>query len=295
MFAGACPGFQGAPVTKGLVMVVTAASLLAAAASNGGSAHAGPPRALAALALGGPTQLLFGLGALYHARTIERLLGPAKYGAQVALAAGISACLRLVVGGLASLVWRAKGGGGGHSGSSSGGVLAQGILFAALVALVADVPPTAHFTLLGVPLTDRAFTYAAAAQLVWAGGQGAAWAAAAGVVAGLTLRGEALAALETPPVVQAALGRLFGAALGSKHRSRVVVPAAAAGAGFGAAAPQRRAGGPGGGGGARAPAEPSPAAVQQLVAMGFPADRARAALRDSGNDMQAALAILFGD
>jgi len=284
MFAGAAPGFSGAPVTKGLLALIAAASLIAAAGANGGHA---PPAAVAALALGGPVSCVFGLGALYHARTIERLLGPAKYGCQVALSAAISGCLRAAGGGLAALVWRSKAGGSGGGAGAGGaaGPLAHAILFAVLVALAADVPPTAHFSLAGVPLTDRAFTYAAAAQLMWAGGRAVVGAAAAGVAAGLALRDPRLAALEAPPAVQVALGRLCGV-LGGTHRSVVVVPAGGGVGGGATPAPPRRVA-------ARVPVQPSPAAVQQLVAMGFAADRARAALRDSGNDVQAALAALF--
>jgi len=254
MNAGA-PGFQGAPVTKGLVLVTGLASM--AVSANG--AHAVP--IVRGLAFRSPTQLLFGLAALYHARLVERLLGPAKYGAHACLAAALT------------------------------GGSAVGLAFAALAGLAAHVPPTAHFSVAGLPLTDKVFLYAAAAQLLVVGGAGVVAPAAVGAAtAALLYWRPRLASLDTPPAAQAALGRLFGPVLGGKHHSRIVVPASATAPatggmtrrGHGTAAARGRL------------VEPAPGAVQQLLAMGFSADRARAALRQvGGDDVQAALAILL--
>jgi hypothetical protein len=57
--------------------------------------------------------------------------------------------------------------------------------------------------------------------------------------------------------------------------------------------PGARAGGGGGGGAAAGPgAEPSPEAMDTLMSMGFDRARAAAALRRTGNDVQAAIAQL---
>lgn len=70
--------------------------------------------------------------------------------------------------------------------------------------------------------------------------------------------------------------------------------AAAAGTGFAPhAGRQGQAVQRGGGGGAAVAVEPSPEAVQQLVAMGFDEQQARGALQQTGNSVEAALQYLL--
>ena len=58
-----------------------------------------------------------------------------------------------------------------------------GLLFALAALFAADVPTTARFTLLRVPLSDKAFTYAAAARLALGAGLRSALPAACGLLA----------------------------------------------------------------------------------------------------------------
>ena len=59
-----------------------------------------------------------------------------------------------------------------------------GLLFALAALFAADVPTTARFTLLRVPLSDKAFTYAALARLALSAGLRSALPAACGLLAG---------------------------------------------------------------------------------------------------------------
>ena len=59
-----------------------------------------------------------------------------------------------------------------------------GLLFSLLALYAADVPTTARFTLLRVPMSDKTFTYAAAARLALGAGLRSMLPAAAGMLAG---------------------------------------------------------------------------------------------------------------
>jgi len=121
------------------------------------------------------------------------------------------------------------------------------------------------------------------------------------------------ACLQVPRPVVSVVSRLLGPLLADQQGPSIVLvssnPAGGAAAGSGggglyggpaAGLMTEQAGGrqqPGGRGAAAAAAqlaEPSAEAVDTLVAMGFSRNQAMAALRQSGNDVQTAIALLVG-
>jgi len=208
--------------------------------------------AASALSFASAGELFSGLSLLYSQRLLERQSGTAQYGAYVGVIAGAAALLQ------AALSAGAAGAPSPSSSSSSSAPapavsLPLAFAFAGLVPFAADVPPQARFSILGVPCTDKAFSYLAAAHALWsAGARRGLLAAAAGLAAGLLYR------LDAFGVQRLRLPRWLcggsGGGGGSGPPARVLVPPvldpAAAGAGdddffFGAG------GGGGGGGGGR--------------------------------------------
>ena len=92
-------------------------------------------------------------------------------------AASLSTALQLAAAGVASAAGALPRGACLASGPF-------GLLFALTALFAADVPATARFTLLRLPLSDKAFTYAAAARLALGGGLRSALPAACGLLAG---------------------------------------------------------------------------------------------------------------
>ena len=197
-----------------------------------------------------------------------------------------------------------------------------GALFSLLPLFWTDVPPTARFTLLGLPLTDKAFTYAVAAQLCVTRGWASVAACACGLAAGLLVGASGMddgsntprsAIAQAAMAVVAAPWRLLARALhawgmfadGSAagqgtttERRRARRPAAERAAEDGAAAASggrhlvRR---HGAGGGAReaASGQPSAEALEMLCSMGFDAGAAHTALMAGGGDVSVAAELLL--
>ena len=203
-------------------------------------------------------------------------------------------------------------------------------LYAALFALLplfwSDVPPAARFTVLGLPLTDKVFTYAVAAQLCICRGWSSVATCACGLAAGLLVAASGLDG-DGPgsDAHHSALARAAVAVVASPWR--LLAHALSAWGMFGdgtaeeATQPQRpthrpaehgaaagAAGGHDGGGdmhlrrrhgagatreAAAAAAAPSQEAVDMLCSMGFDAGAAHSALAACGGDVSVAANLLL--
>lgn len=215
-----------APVTKAIVLATAAASLLAnagrGATASGGGGLSSPsssslPAPLAALAFASTSETLTGLALLYGGRLNERQAGTAQYGAGAAVVAGTAALLQLVAAAVARAVASRPA---SAAAASAAGSLPLAFAFAGLVPYAVDVPPQARFSLLGIPCTDKAFGYLAAAHAVWAAGPARGLiAAACGLAAGLVYR------LNLFGVQRLRLPRwLGGGGSGGSGSCRVLVP-----------------------------------------------------------------------
>ena len=206
-----------------------------------------------------------------------------------------------------------------------------GALFSLLPLFWADVPPAARFTLLGLPLTDKAFTYAVAAQLCVSRGWASVAACACGLAAGLLVGASGMddaagsnthhsAIAQAAIAVVAAPWRLLARALSAwgmfadgsaagegttTERQRGQRPAAGRAAGDGAAAATgdhdgggddrhlRRRHGAEGGAREAASGQPSAEALEMLCSMGFDAGAAHTALMAGGGDVSVAAELLL--
>ena len=119
-----------------------------------------------------------GYGLLTSFRQFERQRGSAKFAAHAVACVGLSTALQVVA---ARLFWAAL-----PAGCASG---PYGLVFALAPLFLTDVPVTARFTLLQLPLTDKTFTWAALAQLACARGRASLAASACGLLAGLAVHG----------------------------------------------------------------------------------------------------------
>ncbi|KAL4436662.1 hypothetical protein ABPG75_003801 [Micractinium tetrahymenae] len=289
-------GFRGAPVTKGLLLATVSTSVILQATKT---ARRRPPLLVSlfthAFAFRNPGELLFGASLLYFYRLFERQWGSAKYGSFVATTCGLAYALEAAAGAALALP------------------AAQGpfpLLFANLAAnFVLLVPPTHRFTVFGLKMTDKAFIYLASIQMLFAAPPATALAGGCGLLAGLLYRLNflGLQRLRLPAAVvdlfSSTVGRVLAAPAQPQQVFVTPTPAqlqaqqaaAAAGGGFApyAGRPGQAVQRGGGGGAAAAAVEPSPEAVQQLVAMGFDEQQARGALQQTGNNVEAALQYLL--
>jgi len=236
-----------------------------------------------AVAFKHPGELLFGALLTYYFRLLERQMGISKYSAY--------ALISYVIG----YAFEA-----GFSATAAHRTCASGLyplIFANMVAFFLEVPSLQRFSVTGFSLSDKIFIYLAAMQLLISNAQQSAVSAAAGVVAGVVYHSGFLGLrnLKFPKIVEdlflTPLGRIFGA---TQPQQIFITPAAAtpgaggAGGGFGVGSgliPTRPR--------AMPLIEPSEEAVQQLVDMGFEAERARQALRAANNIVEVALQSLL--
>ena len=223
-------GFAGAPISKAVVFLVSSATLL--------------PRPLPPviqgladfLAFPAPfSQLLFGASLLYVFRINERLLGSEKFG----VFAGLSVALPYAAVGLANAV----------SGLAVPWPVAPfAYLGANFVSYALDIPPTSHFSVFGVNLTDKArnfqllfyhlsvsvlasnasqvFVYAAAGQVLLASHRHSLLPAVLGAAFGLMHRYKrlGLARMRVPRFVSRLLSGTLGRLLGGTPEQRVSSP-----------------------------------------------------------------------
>eukprot|EP00238_Polyblepharides_amylifera_P014463 CAMPEP_0196591108 /NCGR_PEP_ID=MMETSP1081-20130531/68544_1 /TAXON_ID=36882 /ORGANISM="Pyramimonas amylifera, Strain CCMP720" /LENGTH=216 /DNA_ID=CAMNT_0041914375 /DNA_START=425 /DNA_END=1075 /DNA_ORIENTATION=- len=190
-----------------------------------------------------------------------------------------------------------------------------GLIFSLVVQFVLDVPASARFKLLGVPLTDKIFIYLAAAQFLFSSPGAAILPAVSGLLAGILFRVNFLGMrnCRLPSIVNAFFSRTLGPLLRSSR------PAVQSGARR-ATLPQRDGnrsqpggtqgyneqllpglagfGGMGGegGGGDMFPQQiipPPPGAVETMEAMGFPREQALRALAAANNDVNTAAHFLL--
>lgn len=149
----------------------------------------------------------------------------------------------------------------------------------------------------------QAFIYLASIQLLFSAPPATVLAGGCGLLAGLLYRLNFLRVqrLRLPAAVVELFSSTFGRVLAGPGQPQQVFvtpaaaqaqqAAAAAGGGFAPYAGRQGQAVQRSGGGAAV--EPSPEAVQQLVAMGFDEQQARGALRQTGNSVEAALQYLL--
>mmetsp|Transcript_191 Transcript_191/g.503 ORF Transcript_191/g.503 Transcript_191/m.503 type:complete len:173 (-) Transcript_191:120-638(-) len=172
------------------------------------------------------------------------------------------------------------------------------MIFACLVQFVYTIPACSYFTIAGVRLSDKTFTYLASLNLLLMGGVPSMLAGGGGICAGLLYRANmfGLRKVRLPRFVVAAFSRTLGALLQERRTSA----RAAQGAARRGVPPRSRGGSPAA---AAAAAMPPPAAaaplppaeaVNQLVEMGFDRSQAVHALQVAGNNVDMAIGVLVG-
>lgn len=226
---------------------------------------------------------------LYGFRVFERQAGTEAYGSRVVFVGVLSALLQL---GLGAALREPHGFASGP----------YGVVFAMFVPFCLDVPATSRFTFLGLALTDKAFTYALGLQLLLLHGRLSALAGLCGLAAGALVRLDVLGLrrLRLPRwfsgLVARTLGAILGGGGGAAPKIRRGNVGGVQGQEWGGAAAAVAPGGGARGGGRRqlAVVEPSPEALEQLVAMGFQPNQAAEALRQANNDVTVATNILLG-
>lgn len=143
MNAGA-GGFAGAPVTK-FILAGSISSSVILQAAHGFQRRPSPYLHFLtqSLVFRHPGELACGTLLLYYFRLLERQRGSAKHGACVASTLAISYALQSVVSAVLSTAL--------PSGP-------YGLIFANFVPFTLSIPPAQHFTLFGLPMTDKAST-----------------------------------------------------------------------------------------------------------------------------------------
>lgn len=260
-------GFGSAPITK-LVFLGTACSSLVQQVARASNRRV--PFFVnvftKAFAFQHPGELLVGSILLYHFRLFERQLGTGKYGAFVVVSGVASKLMEVSLGRLLAL----KAPAGPYS-----------LIFANYVNYFMDVPSTQRFRVFGWPMTDKAFLYLAGIQLFFSAPKSSFMAAACGFFGGLVYKSNILNIQRLR--VPGWLMQLFQPAgnrhirTGQRPATRTPAPAAAS---------SQAARGP-------VAAQPSPEALEQLMAMGFDRNQAAAALAQTQNNVQNALAMLL--
>ena len=254
---------------------------------------------------------------LFHLRFFERQLGSSKFGAYVTLStladAGARAAFLALPGGVGAL------------GVASGPLhLIFGLLPLYIrawgippardthcrgraphsLSLYAHARPTAArasrlragtvpvlypdaLTIVGLRLSEKSFFYALCALLAASEGLSTAWPSACGLALGAlyALPRSPLASLRYPRAVRQFARAYILPLLQGAAAAPAPAPAPGQAAGAGAALPRAQA--------PAAPVAPSPEAVQQLVAMGFSAQDAEAALQASRGNVDAAVEALL--
>ncbi|PRW34075.1 Ubiquitin-associated (UBA) isoform 1 [Chlorella sorokiniana] len=294
------PGFRGAPITKGLLLGTLGSSVLVQAKMARRRAPLLVRALTHVLAFRAPGELLFGAALLYFYRLFERQWGSAKYGSFLTVACGLAYALEAAAEAALEARW------GAGAGAAAAGPFP--LIFANLAAnFVLLVPPMHHFTVFGLKMTDKAFIYLASIQLLLSSPPRSVIAGGAGLLAGALYRLNVLGMqrFRLPAAVTDFISSTLGRVLtGPGPVQQVFVTPTAAQQqqqqqrqqqqGLGGGYPQHG-GRPGGGAAAAAPraVNPSPEAVQQLVQMGFDENAAAQALRQAGNNVEAALQFLL--
>ena len=161
------------------------------------------------------------------------------------------------------------------------------IIFCSLATFLVDLPALSQFEVLGQRFSDKTFVLLAAAELLYLARPGATLSATCCVIAGVLVRVNALGLGSFR--IPAPIADLFSLSLGRLLYSQPPNDRPARRP----AGSQERDGPSARQGAAPLMAEPSPEAVQQLQAMGFPVQQVKVALQQSGNDVQMALALLL--
>ncbi|CAK0762429.1 hypothetical protein CVIRNUC_002956 [Coccomyxa viridis] len=271
-------GFKGCPISKGLLIATSITSVYFLSSF---SKRAKTPLLLNLLAFSHPGTLLLGSALLYlTSTTLERQAGSSQYASFVCVALAIHAVIQNLE--------RQKG-------PLTNGPLP--CLFASMTLYMLETPSVQKFTLMGVQLTEKVFPIVAAAQLLIILPPSALWTAAAGVGYGALYSANCLGIrrhLKIPACIASPLGRLARRALGDSitpgRSAQVVMDSAER--------PRAYSGGQGPAVHATAVQMPagvvaSREALEQLTNMGFTEARARTALEQCDNNVQAAASLLL--
>ncbi|GAX85707.1 hypothetical protein CEUSTIGMA_g13121.t1 [Chlamydomonas eustigma] len=242
-------------------------------------------------------ELFVGAFLLYYFRILERQYGTAKFGAFAVVVTGISTLIHLIASRFSAIQEPPCG--------------PYGLIFACLVQFVYSVPASNKFTVLGLKLNDKAFTYLAALHLMFSGGLSSLTAAAGGVLAGLLYRLDFLGIkrIRMPKAVNRLFERTFGSWLqaGPGQAQNFVSSSSATGRpGHPVGASHARVDTSGHQGGSASQVDRrdntsqqqqlvhlSEEALSRLIEMGFDRQRAVRALQLSNNDVDAAIGLLI--
>lgn len=124
-----------------------------------------------------PSSILCGLLLLYTFRIFEQQQGSRKYTASIVFISAVSTALQLVTM---------------HTLGISQMTPGYSLIFGLFVQYYADIPKTAKYSVLGVPLSDKTFTYLIGGQLMLNHLPHSFYTAVCGIMAGLIYRSESL-------------------------------------------------------------------------------------------------------
>mmetsp|Transcript_7152 Transcript_7152/g.14304 ORF Transcript_7152/g.14304 Transcript_7152/m.14304 type:complete len:197 (-) Transcript_7152:73-663(-) len=168
-------GFRGAPVSKGLLILITTVSLLV-------SLSAKPSRRRNSGLLRGIThafgfqyigEWFIAASLLYQFRVNERQMGPGKYAVFIM----VCSCVGY---GVQQLLFKFGGI------PSAAGIYP--IVFGNIVEYYLEIPSQSSFQVSGMTMSDKTFLYVAALKLAWSVSQKSLWAAVSGILGGVLYR-----------------------------------------------------------------------------------------------------------
>lgn len=281
---GAVRGFRGAPVSLGLAWGAAGGTVFASATNTQHLLHL-PPSFVASemkqawrlasgnLVFASSRELLFGAYLIYYCRVFERRMGSNKFASFVLVTSAMSTLLQIGV----TQLYR------GCYPLASGPF---GLIFGCAIPFVMDVPVSSKFSILGLPLTDKALVMAVGAQLLLASWKRTLIPGVCGMVAGSMYRINFLGMrkFRIPMFISKIFKQTIGKILVAPPDpvSPTVTPATNAdGSRPGTSMGAHR-------GHSQWLAQPSPEAVELLVSMGFDRTIASRALQQSENDVNLA-------
>lgn len=277
-------GFQGAPVSLGLVWAAAGGSVFASATNTQHLWHL-PPSFLASetkqawrlasgnLVFATSRELFFGAYLIYYCRVFERRMGSNKFASFVFVTSAMSTLLQIGITQLCHGCYPLASG-------------PFGLIFGCAAPFVMDLPVSSKFSVLGLPLTDKALVMAMGAQLLLTSWKRTFIPGICGILAGTMYRVNFLGMRKFR--IPSFLSKLFKRTIGKI----LAAPLDQAGP---TVHPGRSTDGSRPGTSASGQreytqwlAEPSPEAVELLVSMGFDRTLASRALQQSDNDVNLA-------
>ena len=139
---------------------------------------------------------IFGVYLLYFFRVFERQVGTSKYSMFALLTMSLTTAMQVPIlyllgGGSSELVLGGGIGRGSSSRLSNNFFLCSGpygLLFASFIPFAYDIPPSGRFSIFGVQMSSKAFTYLAGLQLLLSEGWSSIIPAACGLLVGFLYR-----------------------------------------------------------------------------------------------------------